>query len=546
MPCAIIPRGPEIATAKSWLPKRSLPALYRAIRATVVMVGLFSITDAWIGNVQMATFAAFGSFATLVLSSFSGTTRDKFTAHLLLALAGSVLLSIGTVVSGSAALAAVVTVPVTFAVFFAGVAGPNAASGATGALLAYVLPAASPGTVSMIPDRLAGWWLASIAGTAAVLLFSPRIIDNALEEAVAANAEALADAIDDALAGRPDPEFSGVIEAKHRLLESFNATPYRPVGLAPPDEALAEVVELVGWCTSLVLDAVREQNDVALAAASVDRELLSVTAGALRATASLFTGGDDEPDLPRLGACRAASLEAITSLDPSRPGFEKTARISFHAQAIAVAALAIGADALIARRRGGSPEPHRAPLARAAGATVRSRRRLGGIATAAARNASVRSVWLVNSLRIALALGVAVAVADLSSVQHGFWVVLGALSVLRTNAASTRATAFEALRGTTVGVVIGALLLTIIGTSHRGPLDGASDLGLRGGLFAGHSPLRRGPGRLHGDGRAAVQPDRPRGLDRRSCAGGGRRDRLRRERPVRRHVLAARPGGGCR
>ena len=39
--------------------------------------------------------------------------------------------------------AAIVTVPVTFAVFFAGITGPNAASGVTGALLAYVLPAAS-------------------------------------------------------------------------------------------------------------------------------------------------------------------------------------------------------------------------------------------------------------------------------------------------------------------------------------------------------------------------------------------------------------------
>jgi uncharacterized membrane protein YccC len=71
---------------------------------------------------------------------------------------------------------------------------------------------------------------------------------------------------------------------------------------------------------------------------------------------------------------------------------------------------------------------------------------------------------MVNSMRVALALGAAVAVADLSNVQHGFWVVLGALSVLRTNASSTRSTAFQALRGTTVGVVIGALLLELIGT----------------------------------------------------------------------------------
>ena len=65
-------------------------------------------------------------------------------------------------VSSSTLLAAIVTVPVAFTVFFAGVIGPNAASGAIAALLPYVLPAASPGTVSMVPDRLAGWcWLRS-------------------------------------------------------------------------------------------------------------------------------------------------------------------------------------------------------------------------------------------------------------------------------------------------------------------------------------------------------------------------------------------------
>ena len=448
-----------------WIPKRSLPALLRAVRATVVMVGLFAITKVWIGNVQMALFAAFGSFATLVLSSFGGTLRDKAVAHGLLALAGSVLLVIGTAVSGSAALAAVVTVPVTFTVFFAGVAGPNAASGAIGALLGYVLPAASPGTLSMIPDRLAGWWLASLAGTAAVLLLSPRQEADPLRGAVAETADAIGDEIDGALEGLLDPELQHMITSKRRLQASFNATPYRPVGLATPDEALADVVELLQWCTSLVLDAVREHNDLDVAAAQVDRDLLREAAGTLHATASLFTGRADELDLADLGRCRAASLGAVRSLDPSSPGFQNTARISFHAQAIAVAALAIGRGALVAQRLTPAPEMDDSWFAIGERAGARSWNRVSDIALAAARHATVRSVWVINSLRVALALAVAVAVADLSTVQHGFWVVLGALSVLRTNAASTTSTAFEALSGTAVGVILGALLLALIGTS---------------------------------------------------------------------------------
>ena len=63
-----------------------------------------------------------------------------------------------------------------------------------------------------------------------------------------------------------------------------------------------------------------------------------------------------------------------------------------------------------------------------------------------------------------MALAVAVAVADLTGVQHGFWVVLGTISVLRTSAASTGSTAWRALAGTAVGFAVGAALLAAIGT----------------------------------------------------------------------------------
>ena len=161
-----------IRARPTWAPVWSEDALLRAIRATVVIPGLFALSDQVIGNLQVATFAAFGGFATLVLSSFAGTRRDKALAHLGLAITGTVLIVIGTLVSTSTALAAVVTVPVVFVILFAGLLGPNVAAGAPGALLAYVLPTVTAGGASTIPDRLAGWWLVSVVGTAAVLLLA--------------------------------------------------------------------------------------------------------------------------------------------------------------------------------------------------------------------------------------------------------------------------------------------------------------------------------------------------------------------------------------
>jgi uncharacterized membrane protein YccC len=440
----------------------------RAVRATIVVPGMFAFTDQVIGNLQMATFAAFGGFATLVLSSFSGTRLEKLRAHLALALAGSVLLTIGTAVNSSTLLAALVTVPVAFAVFFAGVAGPNAASGGTGALLAYVLPAASPGTISMVPDRLAGWWLASAAGTAAVLALSPPPGDDRLRAAASRLAAALGDELAAALRGTAsEDQLAGCIALKHELMAQFTATPYRPTGLATPDEALANTVELLEWCTTLVTDAVRERPDLR-DASSADRDLLEAAEAVLRDVASLFANGMGRPDLDRLERSQAQSLAWLGSLTPERAGFREAAQVSFHAHTIAGAALAAGADALVASGLA-DPEWMAAERRRwylgSTAAPIRAAHRLSSLLTTALRDASLRSVWFVNSLRGAVALAAAVAIADLSSVQHGFWVVLGTLSVLRTNATSTGSTAMRALVGTAIGFVIGGALLVAIGNN---------------------------------------------------------------------------------
>jgi uncharacterized membrane protein YccC len=84
----------------------------------------------------------------------------------------------------------------------------------------------------------------------------------------------------------------------------------------------------------------------------------------------------------------------------------------------------------------------------------------------AAGHVSPRSVLFRNSVRGAAALAVSVFVAQKAGVQHAFWVVLGTLSVLRSNALGTGATILRALAGTAVGIVIGALLILAIGTDE--------------------------------------------------------------------------------
>ena len=142
--------------------------------------------------------------------------------------------------------------------------------------------------------------------------------------------------------------------------------------------------------------------------------------------------------------------ELVSSLDPSFRAQELTFAVT---QLAANIALAAEAD-----RRGW--------LARLLG---RQPLGLPGTILAARQRASSHleghSVWLHNSLRGAIGLGLAVLVARLTGVQHSFWVVLGTLSVLRSNALNTGQNVVRGLLGTVAGFAIGAAILALIGTN---------------------------------------------------------------------------------
>ena len=497
----------------SWKPTWSVPAAMRAVRSTIVVPGVFAIADKVIGNPQIALFATFGGIATLVVVGFSGTRTDKLVAHTELAIVGSLALVIGTLVSGTTWLAALVTVPVTFAIFFGGIAGPNPASGTIAAMFAYVLPVVTVGGAATIPDRLAGWWMASVAGTIAVLLLSPPAPENRLRAAAAELAGELAGGLRAAADGQTTTP-AAMSAAKERLRAAFDAAPYRPTGLATADQALGSLVHLLEWGATQLGDAFDGHIDL-VRSCPEDRALLRAAAGLFADTQALLTGQAADPDFAALGTARAASAERLRDLSGrnGEPDSRVAAARAVHAQSIAVVARGSAADALIvshhasaeaveAERRdwygfataaaapaavapaNALPTPHSTSLPTspstslpashstslpasllAAAANSPRMRDLVGAVTVVRQHTSVRSVWFLNSLRAAVALAAAVAVADVSGLQHAFWVVLGTLSVLRTNASATGSTALRALGGTVVGFVIGAALLIGIGTN---------------------------------------------------------------------------------
>jgi hypothetical protein len=245
-------------------------------------------------------------------------------------------------------------------------------------------------------------------------------------------------------------------------------------------------VQLREWGATQVGDAFDGHIDLSQNC-DADRALLRSAAGLFDDTRALLSGEVADPDFAATEAARPSSAEHLRELSgrPGEPDARMAAAQAVHAQGISVVAESAAADALIVSHRASNAtiaaerrewygsagsESTTAGTAAPPATSLTTSPRVAGVAGAAAlvrRHASVRSVWFLNSLRGSVALAAAVAVADLSGVQHAFWVVLGTLSVLRTSAASTGSTAWRALAGTVVGFVIGGALLVGIGTAQN-------------------------------------------------------------------------------
>ncbi len=437
-------------------------SLKNAARAAIVMPSVFAFTDNVIGQPQTTVFSAFGSFSMLVLADFEGPPRSRLKSYLALAGVGAALISLGTVCSRSPIAAAAVMAVVGFTILFSGLINRYLAAGSFAALLSLILAVNIPAPPSAIPDRLEGWALASAAAIAAVMLLWPRRARPALRPAAARVCDAIADLLQSEIDGETSltDRVSEVREAIASLRQRFVAAPYRPTGATGATKALAFVVEELEWLRSIVLQQARSRPDICR---EENYEALTAATAVIRACAARLRGGDERPDLDRLMRAREAGMEALIRDLRDLPGerdddvLVSAVEPSFRIRALCYATWEVGVNVLLATGAD-APEADWGPLRHASAPRE--------VARLLADHARLRSVWFRNSVRGAAALTIAVYVAQRASLQHAFWVVLGTLSVLRSNALGTGSTILQAVAGTAVGVVIGGLLVAAIGTSH--------------------------------------------------------------------------------
>ena len=474
---------------RAWLAHRDpgLRATKRSVRAAVLVPTVFALAEYGTSNSQTPLFAVFGSVALLLFTDFGGPLRGRARSYLGLWVVGATFIAVATLCATQPVAAVAGMAVAAFAVMFAGVVSPQAVAGSTAALLTFVLPVSEQAGASAIGDRLLGWALAgALCVPVALFVWAGRWHDP-LRRALADAARAVADLLETAsAAGGMSAGRSDVDRALWALREQYEATPYRPNGAGPTDVALTNLVSRLEWAGSRARAATAQPpppgerarvEAVEAAAAGVLRGvaelLVSADPGArpelatvLRASvvqlvaardaasesvlASLAPGvGTPDVGTPDVGTPGAGTVDASTDPASALAGVDPTYPVRMLAFALEMLA-DVALDTLGPGREG-------------TGAVARWSVTLGSFVRVAAGHLTPRSVWFRNSVRGAVALALAVLVVEVTTVEHGFWVVLGTLSVLRSNALGTGATAVRAVLGTAIGFLVGYVVLLTLG-----------------------------------------------------------------------------------
>jgi uncharacterized membrane protein YccC len=451
-----------------------LASLRRAARVTIVAPVVFACYLEVADLPTAAMFGAFGAFALLAFADFGGDPWPRTRAYLALTAVGALLALLGTSLNPYPIAAALVAVLVAAGARFAGCFGGYLQASVSPLVLAFVLGATVPESGGGLGDRALGWATAGVLAALAGLVLWPRRERRLLRAQVARASDALGAALRDvAETGTVDDATATRVREEVGAMERGMAQPRRPAGPGAHDVVFAYAVDQVRRLATLVL----ETRDEPVPHDGTPGALVGAATRAVQAAADALRT-DVLPDAlaPAVVDCvelraaavadAAARLEA--GLDPGAVVDEVDAAFAVRLLAFLAASLGANVGTLLGRSvlppgTSGAHEvtPLEVPAPGLGGAARRLR-------TLIATHLVPTSTWAQESVRAGCAVGAAVLIALVWDLQHGFWVVLGTLSVLRSNAFSTGRSALDSAFGTAVGFAISAGLLALVGFDRAG------------------------------------------------------------------------------
>ena len=450
------------------------PPQRRALRAAIGATVAFYLGWIVIDDAVLAVFATLSVIGLLVLADFGGDLARQARAYVLATVLAGALVALGTAVSEHTFAAAGLLFVVALCVSLSTAVGRNVATGANGVLLFFLVACAVPAPLDALDSRVTGVLLGGGISLLAALTIWPQRPPDRLRGALADAVETLARRVGRSSQG-PDATADSFTEPVRDALAM--AGPGRlAVGERPTLATERDHAQLrVGYGLSraqLMLERLSQRPAPVRGVADAERILARELRQVLEATAAALRGEGPPPAVD-------------VTVDAGRAHRERTdaALVSELALGQAADTLAVGADRSvlageISTSVGGIVTDARVVVgtdrfpARAGSMSEGLDRRVEAIldrlVTIVSSTLSPRSVVLQNSLRLAVGLSIARLLGGLLEVENGFWVLFATLSVMRTSAVQTGATALQAVLGTLIGFAVGLPLLLAIGT--RGDL----------------------------------------------------------------------------
>ena len=467
-----------------------LAALRRATRAAIIIPLALAFALFVLHDPQNVIFIVFGCFALLVISDFGGQRQARAIAYLTATLVGAMLVTLGTLASANAVLAASVMFAIGFVITFARVFGGYVAAAQTGMLLSFVIAVSIPASISAIPARVEGWLLAGMISTLAGVFLWPRFERVTLHKHAAKACLKIADLVQGLRSTSADRDRLRLIaaarQAEQQARQQYAATAKRPAGPTRRDRAFVELLTELQRTVDII-ERPFNQAQPRLSPGIEEGDLLTATVvAAFRGSANVLIGGAP-PDLRAVDEARTRHRTALDrwaaeQLRAGRPADEVLdgLDVDHTLRVVSYLAITLGTNAIIAA--GGRPDidvalPAAAPRREGAGGVVV--RVLRTIRTHLLPTSTV----LQNSLRVGVGLALAVLIARLLGLSHSFWVVLGTSQVLRSTALGTGRSTVTAIAGNVVGVVIGGLFALLAG-NHAAVMWAALPVVIFGAAYA--------------------------------------------------------------
>jgi uncharacterized membrane protein YccC len=439
--------------------------LHQALRVALVMPALYAFGILVAQSPAFSLLAGFGAFAALAMADFTGPWYSRLPALGVLAVAGAAFIALGTWLSATLWPAFAAMLVIGFLLQFSIALGGQFALGNNAAMLSFVLCAMVPAGPEAIPARIAGWLTAiGVSALAATFMWprnERRDLYNRVAEALRPLAAAVRAVADSGPSGQALHEANAAIG---RVREEERALGFRPIGPPEHQQALLGLIDALAeaWrftCSMVAVDTLHPA-DCRLAHAVAQTmddmaEVMVACARGRRARARVTIDVDTLAQARRRhrdhmrGAAAAALIEreSPTSVVARLASAFPIRILSFVTLSMAVdAAVTAGRTARVGRDVVVLESP-------------KARERWRHFLAVLAPLLVPETAWFHASLRAALGLAAAMAVAKSVGIAHGFWVVLATLGVLRSNVVTTGSTILNALAGTAVGFALGALAI---------------------------------------------------------------------------------------